>query len=258
MDFDISPHMMPAKQTAQSALCGPTSAGPITPDCIAFNGMLRVAAGPLPDVALRVKMLTDRDPQARIVVLNTATSEPVEIDLQGSVDEVLRRLLQPTSAVSTAPPSAAAASASACSPAASTSEMAAGPAIAPTPPRATGRPRLGVVAREVTLMPRHWDWLSRQPGGASITLRRLVDESRSVGEETSASPQRQAQEISYRFMLAMAGKLPGFEDATHALFAKDAGLFAAHTETWPVDVRGHARQLAGPVWLSAGTAPAGP
>src|ERR1700739_3037247 len=41
-----------------------------------------------------------------------------------------------------------------------------------------GRPKLGVVAREVTLLPRHWDWLATQPGGGSVALRKLVGEAR--------------------------------------------------------------------------------
>lgn len=38
-----------------------------------------------------------------------------------------------------------------------------------------GRPKLGVVAREVTF-PRHWDWPESQPNGVSAALRRLMDE----------------------------------------------------------------------------------
>jgi uncharacterized protein len=109
-------------------------------------------------------------------------------------------------------------------------------------PRGRGRPKLGVVAREVTLLPRHWDWLATQPGGASAAVRRLVDAARQ--SHTEADRLRQAKETTYRFMSAMAGDEPGFEEATRALFAGNAARFAEMTEAWPRDVRDHARTLA--------------
>ena len=105
-----------------------------------------------------------------------------------------------------------------------------------------GRPRLGVVAREVTLLPRHWEWLASQPGGASVALRKLVEAARR--DVTGSDERRQAQERAYHFMTAMAGDLRGFEEATRALFANDATGFAAHIAAWPPDVRAHALQLA--------------
>ncbi|MDO9032552.1 MAG: DUF2239 family protein [Hydrogenophaga sp.] len=105
-----------------------------------------------------------------------------------------------------------------------------------------GRPRLGVVAREVTLLPRHWAWLAQQRGGASAALRRLVEEARrSQGDQDA---QRLAKERVYRFMSAIGGGLPGFEEASRALFAQDAGAFAHRTAHWPVDVRDHLAWLA--------------
>ena len=106
-----------------------------------------------------------------------------------------------------------------------------------------GRPRLGVVPREVTLLPRHWEWLATQPGGASVALRRLVETA--LRDPTGADERRQAQERAYHFMVAMAGDLPGFEEATRALFAPDAARFAALISSWPRDVREHAATLAG-------------
>jgi hypothetical protein len=113
------------------------------------------------------------------------------------------------------------------------------PAVAPP---SVGRPRMGVVAREVTLLPRHWDWLAQQRGGASAALRRLVDEARrSQGEH---DVQRMAKERAYRFMSAIAGELPGFEEASRTLFAQDAAAFDRSTVHWPVDVRSHLAWLA--------------
>lgn len=111
-----------------------------------------------------------------------------------------------------------------------------------------GRPRLGVVAREVTLLPRHWDWLSAQPGGASAALRRLVDQARKAGE--SADDRRRAIERCYKFMNAIAGHRPGFEEATRALFAGERERFETLIAAWPTDVAAHARRLAAPGWLA--------
>jgi uncharacterized protein len=193
-------------------------------DCIAFQGSTCVAFGSFGEVAGRVKRLADADRGATVLVFDTTTSEPIEIDLRGSVADVLAR-------IEALAPHASGAGAEAA-PATSGVEQA----------KVPGRPRLGVVAREVTLLPRHWDWLSEQPGGASVTLRKLVEEARrATAGETRI---RRAREACYRFMNTMAGNEPGFEEALRALFAGDAGRFAALTEEWPVDVRDHARRLA--------------
>jgi uncharacterized protein len=109
-------------------------------------------------------------------------------------------------------------------------------------PRPAGRPKLGVVAREVTLLPRHWDWLATQPGGASVALRKLVEQARRTNQD--ADRRRQAIEATYRFITAMAGNEPGFEEANRALFAANSEKFRETTELWPIDVREHARRLA--------------
>jgi hypothetical protein len=107
-------------------------------------------------------------------------------------------------------------------------------------PRGRGRPRLGVVAREVTLLPRHWDWLATQSGGASVVLRRLVEQARHSDKDDT----RQRHERAYHFMLALAGDLPGFEEAIRALFANDRPRIGELVDAWPVDVRAHALRLA--------------
>jgi uncharacterized protein len=108
--------------------------------------------------------------------------------------------------------------------------------------RSPGRPKLGVVPREVTLLPRHWDWLAKQPGGASVTLRKLVDNARR--ENADPENTRTARERAYRFMSAMAGNLSGFEEATRALFAGDRARFEKLTGEWPDDVRNYMHGLA--------------
>ena len=189
-------------------------------ECIAFEGDVRIALGPLPEVAKAVKETVDRGTDAPVLVFDSRTSKVVEIDLRGSVEDVLERL---------AP--------------AQTSAQGASEADKDSPPR-RGRPKLGVVGKEVTLLPRHWQWLGRQPGGASVTLRKLVDRARK--ENAAADRRREAQNAAYGFMSAMAGNQPGFEEATRALFAQDPGRFEHYSEPWPVDVRDHARALAAP------------
>ena len=180
----------------------------------AFAGQTRVASGTLKQVAAAAKKALDAGEWTPLLIFNDATSEPVEMDFRGTAKEVLKR-------ISTAP--------------------AAG-APAPETPRGPGRPKLGVVAREVTLLPRHWDWLGTQPGGASVALRKLVEEARRVNR--GKDRKRRAQEVAYRFMSAIAGNLPDFEDAARALFAGDKERFEAILKRWPGDVRDHAATLA--------------
>lgn len=112
--------------------------------------------------------------------------------------------------------------------------------------RGRGRPKLGVRPREVTLLPRHWEWLGQQPGGASVTLRRLVDAARKDSAERPGP--RAARDAAYHFLTVMAGDRPGFEEAMRALYARDAAGFAARSESWPVAIRDHGRALASPAF----------
>ena len=106
--------------------------------------------------------------------------------------------------------------------------------------RGRGRPRLGVVAREVTLLPRHWDWLARQRGGASAALRRLVDEA------AKAQPRALARrDAVYRFMSDRCGDRPGYEEALRALYRDDRDRFEALIAAWPADVRAYILSLLG-------------
>lgn len=175
--------------------------------CTAFEGSRRIVSGEIADVALKVKELVDRGEQAPVLIFDDDTSQLVEIDFRGAAEDVLARLR----------PSAEA-------------------------PRGPGRPKLGVIAREVTLLPRHWEWLASQPGGASVALRKLVERAR--GANQSQDRIRVARESAYRFMSAMAGNEPGFEEATRALFAGKRERFEEETTGWPVDIQAQARRLA--------------
>jgi aminoglycoside phosphotransferase (APT) family kinase protein len=183
----------------------------VSETAIAFEGANRIARGDLATVVLQAKAALDLDPNTSILIFEGRTSALVEVDFRGSRDEVLARL------------------------AASEARDEQG-----APRR--GRPKLGVTAREVTLLPRHWDWLGRQPGGASATLRKLVEQARR--EDTADETIREARDALYRFATVMAGDAPGYEEALRALFAGDAERFSRATTAWPSDVREHAWKLA--------------
>lgn len=123
--------------------------------------------------------------------------------------------------------------------------------IATAPARSRGRPALGVSAREVTLLPRHWEWLAAQPGGASATLRRLVEEARKRGRG-----RRECQDAAYRFLTVMAGDRPGYEEAIRALYADDRSRIEELAAVWPQAIRNHALALAWPDDADAAMAPA--
>lgn len=107
--------------------------------------------------------------------------------------------------------------------------------------RGRGRPKLGVKGREVTLLPKHWEWLEQQNGGASATLRRLVQAS--MKSSHAEDLKRKSQARANRVMTALAGDLVNYEDATRALFAGDAVAFKQLIRSWPADVRQYALVL---------------
>ena len=198
---------------------------PNPPTYTAFCGSRRVATGSLAQVAAGI--IGDQSVaggNAPLLVFADADASPVELDLRGSLDEVLARLVHTDSEH---PLEGAA------------EEIA-------EAPRGPGRPKLGVVAREVTLLPRHWDWLAAQPGGASVVLRKLVETARKQGSD--ADRMRAAREAVYRFMAATAGNQPGFEEAARALFAGNGPAFTEHSVSWPADLRNYAHQLALPAF----------
>ena len=191
--------------------------------CTAFSGKKRVASGALPHVALKAKAALERDKWAQVLIFDDVTSSLIEVDFRGTPEDVLRRIAE---------------TARSSEPDAPEEDV----------PRRPGRPKLGVVAREVTLLPRHWDWLASQPGGASVALRKLVEQARLANR--GRDRRRQAQEAAYRFLSAMAGNEPGFEEAARALFAGKAERFDKIVEPWPVDIRDHARKLVAAVFGS--------
>ena len=193
---------------------GPLQRQPERP-CTAFAGARRIGSGDLKDVALKAKRVVDRGGPAPVLIFDDVSGEVIEVDFRGTPADVLKTLSEPV-------------------------------------PRRPGRPKLGVVAREVTLLPRHWDWLGSQPGGASVALRKLVEEARRV--HAGKDRVRLAQNAAYRFMTTMAGDAPGFEEALRALFSGKLDDFEKRIACWPAGVREHAKKLAAGAFRRKATA----
>jgi uncharacterized protein len=175
-----------------------------------FLGNDLIASGPLETVLPQLKSWFDEDAGAPFLIFEDQTGRQVDFDLRGTLGEVLARAL---------------------------------PAKAPAGP---GRPRLGVVSREISLLPWHWSWLEQQPNGASAALRRLVDEARNREQGSSL-----ARDAASRFLSAMAGNLPGYEEALRALYADNRERFEEQIENWPRDVRAHVQNLTQNAFSSA-------
>lgn len=188
------------------------------PQWIAFDGPKRIAQGAPRETIYLVKDYFHRHPQASILFFDAVTSKQIDIDLRidaEHLERVLDYLVNP-----------------------------------PAQSRTPGRPKLGVVPREVTLLPRHWEWLAAQQGGASVALRKLVEQAMRAGGQ--AVDKRTAQEAAYRFMTAMAGDERDYEEAIRALYADDRAKLEACIVTWPDDVRAHVMTLVRTVFGHAG------
>lgn len=173
---------------------------------VVFEGERRLATGPKLDVAVAAQARLAAAPDAALLIFDPEGRQ-VDFDLRGGPWDIALRLGEGDAA-----------------------------------PRGRGRPKLGVTAREVTLLPRHWEWLAAQPGGASVALRKLVEAARREGE--GPDRRRAARDNAYRFASVMAGDRPGFEDMSRALFAGDAEGFSARVAEWPADIAEHLRALA--------------
>ena len=182
----------------------------------AFCDKQHLASGPAAEVALAAKTKLENSPEASILMFDDESGRQVDFNVTGSAWEVAARLAP-------APEK-------------------------PASPRSPGRPKLGVVAREVTLLPRQWEWLNKQPGGASATLRKLVDAARNAGAPRERM--RQAQAAADRFMMATLGDQPGYEEAARALYAGDERAFQTRIATWPKDLREHVERLASPAFTA--------
>jgi hypothetical protein len=171
-----------------------------------FVGETRIASGPLEAVLPVLKARFDQSLSELVLVFEDQSGKQVDFDLRGTLKQVLARALPLR-----------------------------------TPHSGPGRPKLGVVAREVSLLPRHWEWLELQPNGASAALRRVIDQERK--RQPAEQRTREAVEAAGRFLAALAGNFPGYEEATRALWAGNRGRFEELIGPWPADIRMHAQRL---------------
>jgi len=178
--------------------------------CTAFSEHKRIAVGDLFEVVRKSLEYLKKHKDADIQFFDNSNSELVEVDLRGRPEAVLSRL----------------------EPKEDSSEKKVGP----------GRPKLGVVSREIGLLPSQWEWLSIQPGGASVTLRKLVEEAKKKNRVKDEI--RRSQNATYKFMTTKAGDFPNYEEALRSLFANDRKTFDRLVQDWPKDIREHINFLA--------------
>lgn len=188
--------------------------------CTAFQGSKCLSSGTRDQVMLFLKERRPSEHQGAVLVFDDVSGDQIELDLRNVAPNASGRSLDDQEKTDPSNQSDL------------PDTLSAGP----------GRPRLGVVPREVTLLPRHWEWLNRQPGGASVALRKLVEEARRTHAEQDL--RRQSQSAAYKFMTAMAGDRPGYEEAVRALFAAKRVRFELEIERWPADIRSHSLRLA--------------
>ncbi|MGZ3694378.1 MAG: DUF2239 family protein [Bdellovibrionota bacterium] len=182
----------------------------------AFANSNLLFRGPLSEVVLKVKKSLGKAENSSILIFSDATGKTMDFNFQGSERDVLKRLevfVSSSEAIETTGP---------------------------------GRPKLGVVSREVSLLPRHWEWLATQSGGASATLRTLIEEAKK--KSSTQMNTKQLQERAYKFMSVMAGDLRGFEEALRALYKKDRENFLLHTKEWPRDIKNHVAEMTKPIF----------
>jgi hypothetical protein len=177
--------------------------------CSAFAGPKKIAQGPFLEVVEKSLDYLKKHKIDDVQFFDDQTSDLIEVDLRGKPEAVLARLSPKEEG-----------------------ERKVGP----------GRPKLGVVSREIGLLPSHWDWLALQPGGASVTLRKLVEEAKKKSRVKDEI--RRSQNSTYKFMTTMAGNLPHYEEALRALFANDRKTFDQMVKSWPKDIREHIDFLA--------------
>jgi hypothetical protein len=170
----------------------------------AFAGSRRIASGNRDSILTEIKQYSDTNSD-RVLIFEDLTGKQVDFDFSGSLDDVLER--------------------------GRARIVRLGP----------GRPKLGVVGREVSLLPRHWEWLEDQPNGISAAIRRLVDEARK--REPGAQRARRLRDGIARFMWSMGGDLPNFEEATRALYGETDARVEELIDSWPADVRDHVIRL---------------
>ena len=182
----------------------------------AFDGSVLLFRGGLKEVVLNIKEHLGRSENSSVLIFSDLTGKTMDFSFHGSKQDILKRLEKYTF----------------------TEE--------PKEPSGPGRPKLGVVSREISLLPRHWEWLATQSGGASATIRLLVEEARKKSSNISSI--KQMQERAYQIMSVLAGDLQGYEEALRALYKKDSKVFFTHVKRWPIDIQKYLNEITKPVF----------
>lgn len=182
----------------------------------AFEGKNLYVRGSLIEVALKVKERLGSLSNSSILIFSDSSGKTMDLNFQGSEQELVKRLSVFVSEET------------------------------PKDLNGPGRPKLGVISREVSLLPRHWEWLASQSGGASATLRRLIEVEVKT-TSTNPSP-KLVQERTYKVMNVMAGDLRGYEEALRALYKRDEKAFLKEIAQWPSDVRDYVTELGQPAF----------
>jgi len=217
--------------------------------CMAFEGSRCIARGEIREVVREVKNHIELHPDASILMFDDDDARIVEVDFRGSAEHVMARVEEQLAGERHADHGGDARKSHTFT-FGSVGETGTGSADkAKKVQRGPGRPKLGVVSREVTLLPRHWEWLASQPGGASVTLRKLVEAARKAN--SGKDRVRRAQDITYRFMNAVGGDLPGYEEALRALYASESDRFTSLLADWPADIREHTLRFAQEAFAAA-------
>jgi len=172
----------------------------------AFAGQRLVASGELSEMLKDVKSFIDGEHSNGVLIFDDETGEQVDFDFRGDIDDVLARVVPPK--------------------------------VKPGP----GRPSLGVVCGEVSLLPRHWEWLERQQHNVSASIRRLVDDA--IRNEPASAKARKALEATDRVLWVIGGNLPNCEEASRCLYARDFDRFREYIKNWPMDLFNHLSRLA--------------
>jgi hypothetical protein len=182
----------------------------------AFEGTTRLFRGTIEQVVLQIKERLGRAENSSVLIFSDNTGKTMDFNFQGKVKDVLKRLEIYVS------------------------KQNCGPVAGP------GRPKLGVISREVSLLPRHWEWLANQSGGASATIRKLIEDAKK--RSSAHTSIKHVQERVYRFMSVIAGDMTGYEEALRALYKADRKNFLLHMRDWPTDVRTHVVEMAKPIF----------
>ena len=180
----------------------------------AFEGLKIRFQGSLGEVVIQVKKRLGKSEHSPVLIISDLTGKVMDFNFHGTLKDVQKRLEVFVSQAEEGPKDAG------------------GP----------GRPKLGVISREVSLLPRHWEWLASQSGGASAALRKLVEDAKRQALDSGSIKEAQAR--TYKFMSVIAGDLQGYEEALRALYRRDGKKFQTQIEAWPSDVQKYIKSLA--------------